>query len=333
MRSPPADLSLARVRGALADGWGIGDGDLSYVAKGGGSHHWTLVADGDPTLFVTVDDLDDKDWLAATRDSAFGGLRRALETAASLRDAAGLDFVVAPLAAGSGDLVARVDDRYAISVFPFVEGRSHEFGPYSDARLRRRALDMVAALHGATAAVEERAPRHVPDFGGHRDLDAFLAEPERPWDRGPYGERARELFRARTGELAALAGAFDELARRVLAARRQAVITHGEPHPGNLLSAGDRVLLIDWDTTALAAPERDLWLVAATDEDTAHYEAATGRTIDPDAMTLYRLRWYLDDLASAVRMFRNPHARTNDTDRWFDALAPNLAQLPNWLAS
>jgi hypothetical protein len=48
-------------------------------------------------------------------------------------------------------------------------------------------------------------------------------------------------------------------------------------------------------------------------------------------LTLYRARWYLDDLASAVRLFRQPHSGTVDAERWFDGLAPRLARLPEWL--
>jgi spectinomycin phosphotransferase len=42
------------------------------------------------------------------------------------------------------------------------------------------------------------------------------------------------------------------------------VVTHGEPHPGNILRAAGGLYLIDWDTVGLALPERDLWMVAVT---------------------------------------------------------------------
>jgi hypothetical protein len=38
-----------------------------------------------------------------------------------------------------------------------------------------------------------------------------------------------------------------------------------------------------------------------------------------------------DDLASAIRMFRNRHRDTTDTRRWWQGLAPQLEQLPKWL--
>src|SRR5215472_12880112 len=124
---------MERVRQVLSDAWRIRSESVEYVPEGGGSYHWKLTdQDGQPR-FVTVDDLDDKDWIGQVRDVVFEGLGRALSTAAALRQDAGLAFVVAPLATGDGDLLRRLDDRYAVSVFPFLVGRSHPFGPYADA--------------------------------------------------------------------------------------------------------------------------------------------------------------------------------------------------------
>jgi spectinomycin phosphotransferase len=100
------------------------------------------------------------------------------------------------------------------------------------------------------------------------------------------------------------------------------------------MSVDGRLVLIDWDTAALAPPERDLSLIAtAPDDDFDAYEQATGRAVDPDVITLYRLRWYLDDVASAVRMFHGSHHDTADTRRWWAGLAPRLEQLPRWLGT
>jgi spectinomycin phosphotransferase len=305
---------------------------MEYVPEGGGSYHWKLIDEDGQPRFVTVDDLDDKDWMGDTRGAVFDGLSRALSTAAALRYGAGLEFVVAPIAARDAELVRRLDGRYAVSVFPFLAGRSYPFGPYTDARLRGRALDMIAALHQSTPAVQGRAPRHVPGFGGRGDLNAFLLDPDRPWDGGPFSEAARRLLVTRTGDLARLATGFDRLVDFTTPARADPVITHGEPHPANLMSVDGRLVLIDWDTAALAPPERDVSLIATTgNEGVDRYQEAAGRELDPAVITLYRLRWYLDDLASAIRLFRNRHRDTPDTRRWWDGLAPRLEQLPTWL--
>jgi spectinomycin phosphotransferase len=146
-----------------------------------------------------------------------------------------------------------------------------------------------------------------------------------------FSEAARCLLVPRTADLAQLAAGFDRLADLTRPARAGLVITHGEPHPANLMSVSGRLVLIDWDTVGLGPPERDLALIGTGIEDLDGYQQATGRQVDPAVLRLYQLRWYLDDLASAVRLFRNRHGDTRDTRRWRDGLSPRLDQLPRWL--
>jgi spectinomycin phosphotransferase len=146
---------------------------MEYLPVGGGSHHWALTGADGLRHFVTVDDLDGKDWLGGTRETVSEELRRALRTAAALRHQAGLAFVVAPDPARDGEPLRRVDERYTVSVFPFLAGRSYPFGPYPDELLRAQVLEMIAALHQSTPAVRGLAPVHVPGFTGRDELDAF----------------------------------------------------------------------------------------------------------------------------------------------------------------
>lgn len=338
VRSLPADVDTERLRHVLADGWGIRAASLDYVPEGGGGYHWKLTDENGQPRFVTVDDLDDKDWMGQTRQAVLEGLRRALSTAAALRYNAGLEFVVAPLPAGDGDLLRPLDDRYTVCVFPFLVGRSHQFGRYVDERLRDQALHMITALHQATATVRDRAPDHIPSFTGRGDLDDFLAEPGARWDGGPFSEAARDQLMRHTAGLGRLTAGFDQLVDRTRSARANHVITHGEPHPANLMSVNGRLHLIDWDTTALAPPERDLSLVVIATGDAPdmawswdRYQQATGHEVEPAVITLYQVRWYLDDLGSSIRLFRNRHRDTTDTRRWWQGLAPRLEKLPDWL--
>jgi len=221
-----------------------------------------------------------------------------------------------------------------VSVFPFLAGRSYSFGAHDDPWLRGVTLEMIAALHQATPAVRDVATRHLPGFGGRDDLEGFLADPGRRWDGGPFSESARAVVAPRAAELAELVAGFDDLVAVTAPARANPVITHGEPHPGNLMSVDGRVLLIDWDTAALGPPERDMSLLADGSDtgDLDRYRTLTGRELDLEVLTLYRLRWYLDDVASAVSMFRKPHRDTADTRSWRDSLGPQLELLSSWLA-
>jgi spectinomycin phosphotransferase len=332
VRSPPPNLTPERLRRALAAEWRLRAASLEYVPAGAGSHHWKLTGEDGRPHFVTVDDLDEKNWLGDTRDVVFTGLGNALATAAALRHEAGLDFVVAPVASVDGDLVRRLDDKYTVSVFPFLAGRSFAFGSYPDEGLRERALDLVAALHRTPLPLAATVPAHVPGFGGRDDLQAFLVDPARPWNDGPFGAAVRGLLAPRAADLSLLLAAFDRLVEATAPARGSPVITHGEPHPGNLLSVEGRLLLIDWDTAALAPPERDASVMLGADgEGIDQYREKTGRDLNPAVLTLYRARWYVDDIASAIRMFRDRHQDSADTRLWRDSVAPRLEQLPAWL--
>jgi spectinomycin phosphotransferase len=160
------------------------------------------------------------------------------------------------------------------------------------------------------------------------DLETALRELGQPWGGGPLSESARALLQARANKVRRLLARFDRLTERVTPL--EGVITHGEPHPANLLTAGAETLLIDWDTVGLAPPERDLWWIIGdvASEEARRYTRATGRPPDPAALALYRLRWALDDLSIFTRRLRSEHSRTADAEHALRAIEITLARLP-----
>src|SRR5438552_3569247 len=84
-------------------------------------------------------------------------------------------------------------------------------------------------------------------------------------------QAAHGMTAARAAGIARIAAGFGQLAEATAGARSKTVITHGEPHPANLMSVGGRLALIDWDTVGLAPPERDVSLIAAGPADAGHY--------------------------------------------------------------
>lgn len=148
------------------------------------------------------------------------------------------------------------------------------------------------------------------------------------WGTGPYARPAWELLRARQ-RLRALVRAYHGLAGRVAARQERMVITHGEPHAGNVLVTGGGLVLVDWDTTLLALPERDLWDLAGVDRAVLHRcAAATGTAIDEQALTLYRLGYDLAEIGGYLTLFRSPHANTADTrESW--TTSSTSCDLPN----
>jgi spectinomycin phosphotransferase len=330
VRDQPTGVTERDLVLSLADGWGLRARTLRYAPVGGGSYHWVVTGDQREQHFVTVDDLDGKGWLGRTRPAVLASLRTAMDTAVTLRDQAALAFVVAPVPARDGQAVRPLGDRHAVAVFPFLPGKPGRWGEALPARNRAELVAMLAALHSVEphrvdpAAV--RLPR--PEFGlsWRDDLEAALRELGRPWTGGPFAEPARSLLARAAGQIRRR---LDTLDQRAPAAAGETVVTHGEPHPGNVIRApGGGIALIDWDTLGLARPERDLWMVATeTGDELRRYTELTGRAVDATVLELYRLRWALDDISCFVRDLRAPHRRTPGTEHAWSSLKLSVAQV------
>ena len=325
MRALPEGLSDGDLVDALNKGWGLTEVDLSYAPVGGGSYHWRADDAQGRSRWVTVDDLDNKGFLGDRRDVVLDALWRAFDTARALR-LGGLEFVVAPVQTLDGMSLRRLGDRHTVTVFPFLAQPSGEFGELRTREERASVVDALVRLHRAPARNARVARPEVPYRAG---LEQALTELDRPWSSGPYAERAREGLSGYAAEIRRQLDEFDLLCRRVEATGAAPVLTHGEPHPGNVVFAESHVLLVDWDTVGVALPERDLWMLDTADER-ARYGHGSGRPVDDAAIRLYRLRWELDDIASFVHTFRSPHGEDADTARTWTWFAGSLGSGGVW---
>jgi spectinomycin phosphotransferase len=310
MRGVFEDGDETDVARALVDGWGFDVSALEYTAVGAGSYHWLATAVDGTRGFVTVDDLDGKLWLGDTRESVADGLERAFATARALHED-GLAFVAAPIPARGGETVRRLGARHTVALFPFVDGEAGEWGEH-DAAERAAVLDLLARLHASTPAVATTAPEIGLEIKGCHHIERALRELDRPWAGGPFSEPARQGLERHASRIAELLALADRLAADVAGRSAPWVVTHGEPHAGNVMRTADGYVLVDWDTVALAPPERDLWMVEV---ETASYTRVTGHRPDAAAIDYFRLTWDLKDLAEYLHKFRSPHGRNEDTVR------------------
>jgi hypothetical protein len=326
----PEDLPDESLHDVLRVGWNFTATSVTYRAVGFGSHHWLATEAGGDRLFVTVDDLparqrgpDD------TMDAAFGRLERAFATALSLRRDAGLDFVVAPVPAADGRVLLRLSTLYSLVVHPYVEGRrTGRDGAFTRRADRREVLDLLIALHAARAEAPDADDFAVPLVA---DLRAAMGQTTAPWPAGPYGTRARDLLATNAADLTVLLSAYEDIAGRVAARPDRMVVTHGEPHSANVLRTPGGLVLVDWDTTLLAPPERDLWALAEADPSMpSAYAAATGIAIDEDALVLYRLWFDLAEICGYISLFRHSHGDTADTAEAWRNLQHFLRPADRW---
>ncbi|MFH9299092.1 phosphotransferase [Streptomyces sp. NPDC017520] len=225
-------------------------------------------------------------------------------------------------------MLLRLTDRYAVSVFPYVEASTGHFGQALGPGARGMLVERLAQLNTTRALL--RAPAHDPALPGRAAIEAAPADPQRfRADAGPYARRCQALLTINSAALRPALERYDSGTAQLTSGASTAttVVTHGEPHPGNVLDPGGRSLLVDWDTVALAPPERDLWLATDAPEDLSRYAELTGHRPDPELLAYYELRWALDDMAAALDMFGTRHPDTADTRQAWEGLVDAVAEL------
>ena len=312
MRTRPPDLAESDLIVALTNGWGLKDVDLEHLPIGAGSHHWRCTDGKGTRHFVTVDDLDRKPFLGEHAAEVFEHLRSALETARTLRSDAELDFVVSPLDNVDGEVLTRVGTHYAVAFYPFL-GDPQPFRKVLTGGERTALVDMLGRLHGSSPGVAATARVIVPSVPLREDLENALRDLDADWAGGPYSGPARSTVARNAGLIMQWLERFDELEAGVDMTAAKPVLTHGEPHSGNIVRSRDRFLLVDWDTAGLAPAERDLWMI--------------GRG-DPTLCELYRLRWRLDDLSWCVHELRSAHRQDEDSERAWRGLCSSIEREP-----
>ncbi|WP_329792653.1 phosphotransferase [Lentzea sp. DG1S-22] len=264
MEDLPAGLPEHELRDGLAR-FGI-TGKPVHAPVGFGDHHWTVY----DRWFTSVSDLTTK---------PLSRLRRAMDTAAALGEQ--LPFVVAPVRSDDGDTVVLLNDRYALSVFPYRAGKAGNFGD----PVHEGVAELLTALHRCEPP--ESTPVAPVEVPGTVALAALLDEPGE-W----FSRQAREVFVAHADALRAALAELDRLAAELPGER---VVTHGEPHACNVIRTPAGLCLVDWDTVGLAPPERDLWFLGG----------GTG---------FYALRWAVDDIAGFAAELRAPHEKSRDAE-------------------
>ena len=286
---------------------------------GFGDHHWDLTDSAGRRWFVTVAALTGG-WRGTSPAAGYADLRAAMDTVIALAGA-GLDFAVAPVPTADGRALAPLDAEHAVTLFPYLTDRCGDVAPEWSPQDRLALVDVLARLHNATPQAKRTAPVRYPGLPIRPVLEAALRELSEPWNGGPYSQPARQMLTRQAPRLGRALASFDDLVRQA-AQKGPLVITHGEPHPDNILRVAGKLHLIDWDTAGLALPERDLWMVGDADSrETEHYAELTGHRVDTAAMRMYRMRWSLDEIALSLIEFRGPHEQNEDTELAWECLA------------
>jgi spectinomycin phosphotransferase len=276
VREPPEDVTDAEVLAAVRGAWLPSADAVEHLPVGFGAHHWRVLREGEPQLFVTLDSLTGRHDARSLHAAYAGAVRLAAE---------GLEFVHPNL-----DPVTVVLGSGALSATRWCAGQVRE------------RLDLVTTASMLTrlhAAPPDDLPRWRPLVGA--DLAVLLrGRLEKAWDAGPFAAQARTALRNRLDAIAEWTRRYHELAER--ARRERWVPTHGEPHERNQLVAPHGTLLVDWESLKVAPRERDLRVLidaGATDIDASL-----------PMVEMFDLEWRLDEISQYADWFESPHTGT-----------------------
>ena len=319
MLAPPKGLTEEALAVTLARGWGIEVAGLDYRAVGFGSHHWEVVEAGGTRWFVTVDDLAQRRHApGATYAQVQARLAASLCAARTLRNSSmDFEFIVAPVPSLDGAVLLSVGEGFAAAVYPLLEGESFSWGPFRSEDQRAAVVSMLIDIHNAPLGRTAGAPEEDFRVQQFEELERALTQGAEAPDRGPYSLPFAALITQNAPTLHTALRKYDDLVASAAAAAPR-VLTHGEPHPGNTMLTADGWKLIDWDTAALAPPERDLWNLDPGDGSVlADYAEATGYVPQRAMIELYKLRWDLNDIGQCAADLRREHVEdANTTMSW-----------------
>ena len=276
--APLADSTICE---NLQHVWGVSTAAIAYQRVGFGSFHWSVTATDGIQWFVTAD----------RHDSPFA-VPAAYNLSRSLADA-GLEFVRAPIPTAAGSATVSVGGLW-LSLWPWLEGRTGSSHHHRDQSDLAATLAMAHRLHNHRTIEPDPALVENWKLSGRDELWSRVAE---GGGDGPYAAEVFSRVDANRSRITHMLTRYDELAGALTKAGTEFVITHGEPHAGNVIHTASGPMLIDWDTARWAPKERDLWSLT----DYAGWQEVYGEDdISADALEIYRLQWDLTEIIDFV---------------------------------
>lgn len=285
--SPDDHELLAAVRSA----WLPQVTRVEHLPVGFEAHHWKVEEFGRPRLFVTVD-TPSPGRAASSYEAAY--------SAASKLATAGFAGIVAPSPTVRGGFTVPVAGGL-LSATPWVDG-------HSPSEVEAATSGHVEGTPALLTRLQAMSPPPSLPVWKTRVAAGFAerthAAIDSPWQTGPLGEQARELLTSAAGRFDRWEARHSVLAGHASATRHRWVVTHGEPHSANQLLTPTGLVLVDWETCALAPPERDTRNLS--DSARAAFDVA------PEMIELFALEWRLSEIQEYTAWFQRPHTGTED---------------------
>ncbi|PRB14445.1 phosphotransferase [Microbacterium sp. MYb62] len=291
MHTPPEGPSADEVLQAVRSTWAPDAAQATYLPVGFGAHHWRIDGSSGPVLFATLD-VPSGFRTAPLIRAAYRGVLELAE--------GGFGGAVLPRLTRSGEVAVSTGSGL-LSVTPWLEGRSPDETEACASPHAHRVAALLAELHRSPVppSAPKWFPRVAPGFAER--LSTRLAA---PWTAGPLSSDAHRTISGARADLHDWEKRYAELIAHARSRRDRWVPTHGEPHHANQFLDDHELRLVDWETLAIAPPERDLRDLPES--------VRTDFTVDTDLLELFDLEWRLVEIEEYARWFMAPHPGSED---------------------
>ncbi len=220
----------------------------------------------------------------------------------------GIRQIIPPLPTSTGGLWASLGV-FRLILYPFVEGRDGYDAALSEHQWRALGV-ALRAVHSlqVPAALRRSIPQESYSPQWREAVRMFLERLEHDVFEEPVAAELGRFLRARREQTLHMVWRAEELAAALQAHALDLVVCHSDIHAGNvLLTAGDDLYIVDWDSPVLAPKERDLMFVggglfgrwySADEEERAFYQGYGAVKLETNALAYYRYERIVQDIAA-----------------------------------
>ena len=287
------DIADAAIISVLHDAYGLSLSNVEFLPLGADANTAVYRANsGDTRTFVKL------------RRGPFDATS---VTVPALLHARGIAQVIAPLATTSGELWARLD-AYHVIVYPFIDG----VDGFERALSAQHWSELGAALRRIhetplPSDMARQLPREAYTASYRDSVRGWLSTVTATHYADPIAAEFAAVMQAQADTIRTLAHYAEQLAAQLSAQTLPLLLCHADIHVGNvLLTADDKLFIVDWDTLLLAPKERDLMFAGigigpatrfSADEQTALFFRGYGPTeVNRAALAYYRCERIVQDV-------------------------------------
>ncbi len=248
----------------------------------------------------------------------------------------GITQIIAPITTNSGQLWANLEP-FKLMLYPFVDGQDG----YEVALSDQQWQDFGTALkriHTANIPFEiiKTIPRETYSDQWREIMKRFLERVETDHFTEAVAAKLAVFLKTKRQMILELVSYTERLAQNLQARDLELVVCHADLHAGNLLIAGDRFFIVDWDNPILAPKERDLMFVGGGQmnnwrsplkEETLFYQGYGATELDAVALSYYRFERIVQDIAAYCEQLYLSGEGSEDRELAYQYLTSNF--LPN----